>query len=1115
MVNVQLFSHSNIMQPYQIDCAPAEKLNNYIPFRFVLLFLSLTLLFSESTGQNISPGHPLLRNYTPEEMGGQNQNWKIVQDNRDVMYFANQKGVIEYDGTYWNRIDINGEKTAYAMAMDKEGTMYVGCEGDFGKLIPDEKGQLQYMSLMHLLPEELKDFKQRVFQIICYDNRVYFNTYYERITYDIEQNLIEVLIYPERFFLGHIVDDNYYVSSGTRGLVKIENDSLIDMPNASFFKNMRIEKMLKNSENNCFVFTRHSGVYEYGINSGDVTQIDLDPALLNDITTNILYEVVRLPSGDIELSTLFGGSYILTPVLAVKNFFNHQSGIQDETIISCLIANDESIWYGLNSGVTHLKIDIPIWNLGKHNNLKGIIWDMAISNNNLLAATSSGLFLCDLLSLQPTFNEILNEDGNSLGLTTTIQVINNEYNNEQVFLAGSMTGIQEIKLEKTSKKGYSIRGWKKNTYYGKILQSRYNPQLIYEGFDGGVSSSSMIGNQFEEQDRFLIQSLITKLVETEEHIIWTGLENGTLFKMDFFNHAMTEYNIQYLAPEENIRFYDFYFWDNVLHIFTTAGTYQYSKEEDKFVTARLFKGIEFLQKKKIIHCSNDSAGNFYITCYEIEKGVKKYYDGMVCNSGSYKNKFVYFAEIPSDEHDNIFCLNDSISWFAFEKEIYAVNVNRYLNDLEPRSVKRDYTCLIRKITSTDNVMIYGGYNVGNLEDLSLTFKQRDLKIEWSAPYFQHEEKTLYKYALTGRKKLQNMHWDRITEMQLINLPPGKYRFTVEALNVRDEISQPAIFSFMILFPWYMKWYMFILYSICVLYLIRLTYKLYSKKLIRDNIRLETVVSDRTREIRQQKEIIENKNLQITSSINYAKHIQDSILLPEEDIKQFIPDLFIYNQPREIVSGDFYWFSKVSETMVFATIDCTGHGVPGAFMSMIGNTLLNDIVNGMNIIKPSQILKYLNRGIKQALLQNLSETHAQDGMDLALCTINLESRTLQYCGAKNPLYLIRDQQLEVIKADPWSIGGRIKRSGIEKEIEFTNHIISLDHSVTVYMFSDGYLDQFGGEDGEKFSIDRFNKLLIKISGETMEEQKIILTRTMEDWKKNQRQIDDMLVIGIRF
>ena len=281
-----------------------------------------------------------------------------------------------------------------------------------------------------------------------------------------------------------------------------------------------------------------------------------------------------------------------------------------------------------------------------------------------------------------------------------------------------------------------------------------------------------------------------------------------------------------------------------------------------------------------------------------------------------------------------------------------------------------------------------------------------------------------------------------------------------------------------------------------------------------NRSLEQKVRKRSAELVSQKQILEETNLKINDSIQYAKHIQDSILVPEEEIGQYIPELFIYNKPRETVSGDFYWFSRVKNILVIAAIDCTGHGIPGAFMSMIGHTLLNNIVNEMNILMPSQIMKYLNRGVKELLHQSSSETHAQDGMDLALCTINPDTRILQYCGAKNSLYLVRGNKLETLRADPWSVGGLKKRSGTDGEVQYTNHTINLDGSVSVYMLTDGYLDQFGGKQEEKFNIDRFLKLLGDISDIPLNDQKQILTRTMEEWKGNQRQIDDMLVIGMR-
>ena len=281
-----------------------------------------------------------------------------------------------------------------------------------------------------------------------------------------------------------------------------------------------------------------------------------------------------------------------------------------------------------------------------------------------------------------------------------------------------------------------------------------------------------------------------------------------------------------------------------------------------------------------------------------------------------------------------------------------------------------------------------------------------------------------------------------------------------------------------------------------------------------NRNLEQKVKERTSELVRQKENLEIANQTVNDSINYAKYIQDSILLPEDEIRQLFPDLFIYNQPKEAVSGDFYWFSNVKDIFVIAAIDCTGHGIPGAFMSMIGNALLGDIVNGMNILIPSQILTYLNRGIKKLLRQDSSEAHAQDGMDMAICTIDPDHRILQFCGAKNPLYLVRDSKLEVIKADPWSIGGRIKRYGKDKEVKFNNHTLHLDEPVSAYMFTDGFLDQFGGEQEEKFNIDRFQEMLVKNSAKPMKEQKEILAHTMDNWKEDRKQLDDMLVIGMK-
>ncbi|MCH8331554.1 MAG: SpoIIE family protein phosphatase [Bacteroidetes bacterium] len=221
------------------------------------------------------------------------------------------------------------------------------------------------------------------------------------------------------------------------------------------------------------------------------------------------------------------------------------------------------------------------------------------------------------------------------------------------------------------------------------------------------------------------------------------------------------------------------------------------------------------------------------------------------------------------------------------------------------------------------------------------------------------------------------------------------------------------------------------------------------------------------------------------------------------------------KPKDIVSGDFYWFSHQNGKSIIAAVDCTGHGVPGAFMSMIGNTLLNEIVNEKQITEPAVILSELHSAILNTLQQEGEDAQSQDGMDMALCIIDQKNNLIRFAGAKNPLYIIRNGTLEMIEADIHSIGGKSYMSGKEVEPKFTGHEIPIEKNMVIYMFSDGYMDQFGGEPRKKFSSQGFKQLLLDNSKLEMHQQKAALGKAMEDWKGSYEQIDDMLVMGVRF
>lgn len=261
-------------------------------------------------------------------------------------------------------------------------------------------------------------------------------------------------------------------------------------------------------------------------------------------------------------------------------------------------------------------------------------------------------------------------------------------------------------------------------------------------------------------------------------------------------------------------------------------------------------------------------------------------------------------------------------------------------------------------------------------------------------------------------------------------------------------------------------------------------------------------------IEEQKEILEKINHEVEASINYAQRIQQSVLPEESILKESVDDYFILYKPRDIVSGDFYWFKRIKDFLIVTAVDCTGHGVPGAFMSMLGVSFLNEIVSKSRFDTADEILNRLRDKVKKALKQKGEIGENKDGMDMSFCIINLKTNELEFAGAYNPLYIIRNKELINIKAN------RMPIAVYYKEQPFTLHKHQLEKGDCLYMFSDGYADQFGGENGRKFMSKRFQKLLIDNSSLPMAEQHDNLLLTFEDWKKGYDQMDDVIVLGIR-
>lgn len=271
---------------------------------------------------------------------------------------------------------------------------------------------------------------------------------------------------------------------------------------------------------------------------------------------------------------------------------------------------------------------------------------------------------------------------------------------------------------------------------------------------------------------------------------------------------------------------------------------------------------------------------------------------------------------------------------------------------------------------------------------------------------------------------------------------------------------------------------------------------------RANQTLEQKVNERTRQIEQQR-------LNITDSIHYARRIQKALMLPSEELERILPSHFILNKPKDIVSGDYYWVAHKDERLIIAVADCTGHGVPGAFMSIMGMNFLNEIVNKAQTIKANEILNELRDKIIKSLGQTGQRDETKDGMEMALCVVDASNHQLQFSGAFRPMYLLRQDELIVIKGDAMPIG-----IYNENEVPFSNKEVTFQEDDMIYLFTDGYVDQIGGLDRKTFKSIRLKALLKEIHSKPLKEQSHILREEHEIWRSGSEQIDDIMILGIR-
>lgn len=470
-----------------------------------------------------------------------------------------------------------------------------------------------------------------------------------------------------------------------------------------------------------------------------------------------------------------------------------------------------------------------------------------------------------------------------------------------------------------------------------------------------------------------------------------------------------------------------------------------------------------------------------------------------------------------DESDNLQSTEFNLGAFHKSKngEMFFGGINGY-NSFFPDRIKTDSTPL--KLIFTDfqlfnesaplkshlvNKNIYTiDTNIHYLKEISLDYDQNIISFEFAALYYKNPQKIKYKYRLKGFEEKWNLTDASRRFVTYTNLRPGDYLFQVKGIN-HQGIENDAVLTLSLKInpPFWLTIWFYILVLVVIVGLLYL-YINYREKLLKlEKLRLEKQVRLRTQKILAQKQ-------EMTDSIEYAKRIQNALLPDTEILKKLTSDYFLLYSPKSIVSGDFYWFSNINNVGIYVIADCTGHGVPGAFMSMLGISYLNKIVNENKITDPADILNKLRHNIISSLHQT-DAADLNDGIELAIVCLNRNNNNLYFAGAMNPGYLIQNNELIELVPDTMPISLHFKLNQ-----PFKTKVFNFQPDATIYLFTDGLIDQFGGRDNKRFKSKRLKKILLDNHNLPFGKQESIILHEYNQWKGEQEQIDDVLILGFR-
>ncbi len=1022
----------------------------------------------------------------------QNFVYCMAQDHSGYLWIGTGEGLVRYDGINFNTYTVRDSLTSdfiHSIYVDHKNTIWIGHKNGtlsyyenniFHKIVPNNGSSSPIRNIV-------EDDNQNIWAIvqnsglIKIDKDKKVTTYFQSEYFGNKLFYSLAVIDPQSFLLG--------TSDGLQILHLDENGqpNKIETVDSISYTNVNAIKKRNAIDNEYWIATEDEGFYLFKYNKRTAEHVATNNLCIAfNIQDENIIDILEDKNGNLLLATWGNGIIKLFFDPASQTFkdsfqFSTENGLSHNYIKQILNDNEGNCWVatygsGISVLVSNYFIRYDLEDIGfKQQKAISVI----ANKNNLWIGLDNGLLKVDPFCF--TNHEYYDT---ALGIPND-KITGFKYDsNGKIWVASENKGLYYREANGLKFHRYN--------FSNDIIDNKINDLDIVDNkillaTIGGFFTIDINTNKVEKYTtrRGLPHNNINFVYVDNESQVWIGPKSSGLCRIDSTNieiHKLTQTPIDVSGMTEDK---DGNYW------LSTIGKGVLKYNNDTLVSISVIDGLTKNYCYDIICDKNNKLWVCHwpgLTSIDLESNqIRKF--------GYEQDMGGDFYRLWEDREKNI--------WLASSKGII-----KYFPDNDTKN-------MVPPMLNFTNISI-SGKSYTNQKEIVLPYpygkKKYDLRFDFIGISYKDPDAVTYQYMMQKEGDDVN-EWIELGKTNFRKyefLPDGTYTFKVMAVNADGVKTHKSIaVKIFIRPPFWKKLWFYLTVLVLVGGLIYWIIKYRERTLKLQKELLEQEVASQTVLLRRQKAEIEQKNQDITDSITYAKRIQKSILPPIDELINIFPESFIFFNPRDIVSGDFYWFKRKKDIFVLCCADCTGHGVPGAFMSMIGTTLLNDIFKLPTVNSPSDMLERLDNDIR-VLLQKGVEEHSNDGMDISIIEINLSTRKLRLASAKRPVFLFINNELTTYNGTRRSIGD----DDLVAESRFVNYEYDCSKGDSIYLFSDGYSDQFGGPREKKIMKTGIKKLLEDIHGESMKKQGEIVRDYFFRWKGDLEQIDDVLFMGIK-